>query len=204
MNKKEYLKQQIIRRMMNSNWRSLLEQPFFIEKDFGYSTDENEYLQVKKCFSKLPDLNGKTVAEIGCNFGMNSFIISEQFPRMKLYAFDVKNRNIEMANLILEYYTACDNYYDITFHTDDFKKIDYADFDWVIISYYGNNYYDLLLKIFLLKRKNFHGKIILRYPFWDKNGRKRYSRKYVKKTVDKTLKNLDCELITDELIIITP
>ncbi|MFW5794613.1 MAG: methyltransferase domain-containing protein [Bacillota bacterium] len=202
MNRKEYLRQQIIGRITNSNWKKLLEQPFFIEKDFGYTADKSEYIKNKECFSKLPDLNNKTVVEIGCNFGMNSFIFASQFPEIKLYAFDIKKKNIEMANLILEYYTACDQYYNIIFYVDDFREVDYADFDWAIISCFGNSYLDTLSKINLLKRKNFHGKIILRYPFWDRNGVKRYSHKYIRKTIDKTLKNFNCELIVNELIII--
>ncbi len=53
-------------------------------------------------FKKLPENEIKTIADIGCGEGSNLFFIRSQFPKAKLFGFDVSKTAIEAAKLHID------------------------------------------------------------------------------------------------------
>lgn len=50
-------------------------------------------------FKKLPEHEIQTIADIGCGEGSNLFFIRSQFPKARLFGFDISNTAVEEAKL---------------------------------------------------------------------------------------------------------
>jgi 2-polyprenyl-3-methyl-5-hydroxy-6-metoxy-1,4-benzoquinol methylase len=125
----------ILTKIIDENYQIHLEQPFYISDNFGFERASDVYFERKIDYTYFPDLNGKKVLDAGCNFGMNSFLLKELYPKAKIKGVDYNEKTIEMAKYINQYKNE-----DVDFRHGDVKKENFDTYDYILISHLASTY----------------------------------------------------------------
>jgi len=74
----------------------MLHYPFYLNEDDTFSQAQKNLIEY--CISKIPNLEGKDVLDIGCGNGVVAIHIAEKYPVNLIVGVDLNAHNIQIAN----------------------------------------------------------------------------------------------------------
>jgi len=94
----------------------MLHFPFFLKNN--ESLEQRQINLTNYCMSKITDISGKTILEVGCGNGIQTNYILQNFNPSKAIGVDINQNNIDLAQELYK------NERSLSFFVDDAQKLD--------------------------------------------------------------------------------
>lgn len=158
-----------------------------------------KYELMKDLFSQFPDLNNKKFLEVGCNIGMQSFLLKKIFPNIKLTSVEREKESFDIAQLINKYLDT-----DINFINIDVSDLDVSNFDYIFESRIAGdvkNFFNTFTHLYSTASDN--ANFLLLYPETNKKFNIKSKAKQQYENIFKTINLLEDYQLIDRKIILT-